>query len=214
MYFWQGLFFLLLLPCQIRLSGLFPFRTNSEMLNLTDSQQDSLDWGSAWCKVTLGWHPLKIWVFVTNVTNKFISGLDILCAYHASVDLGHQTLRLAGEEVSLWSPEAGPWPSSPVVANDQVIPAQCKRVVMARLESLLGMENGLEELSLEAHFPERLCIARTLVWDSQEVPMGVLNATHHDQKLTKGSSLAHCEPVTLVTPPNVGQLQARDTTPK
>jgi hypothetical protein len=78
---------------------------------------------------------------------------------------------------------------------------------MARLESPLGVENGLEELSPEGHSTKELNIARTLVQDSWEVPVRVLNSTHRDQKLTKGSPLAHCEPVTLVTPTNVEQLQ-------
>jgi hypothetical protein len=134
--------------------------------------------------LTLGRRPLKIWVFVTNITNEFILGLDILRTYDASVDLGRQTLSLVEEEVSLWSPGAGPRPSSLVVAKDQVIPAQCKGIVMARLESPLGVENGLVETSPQAHLPEGIYKARTLVQDCQEVPMRVLNATHHDQKLT------------------------------
>jgi hypothetical protein len=47
--------------------------------------------------LTLGWHPLKIWVFFTIITNKFILGLDNPRAYDASVDLRHQTLHLAEE---------------------------------------------------------------------------------------------------------------------
>jgi hypothetical protein len=44
--------------------------------------------------------------------------------------------------------------------------------------------------------------------------MRVPNATRHDQKLTKGSPLAHCEPVTLVAPPDIEQPHVQDTTPK
>jgi hypothetical protein len=55
----------------------------------------------------LGRRPLKITVFVASITNEFILWLDILRAYDASVDLGCQTLRLAEEELSLWSPGAG-----------------------------------------------------------------------------------------------------------
>jgi hypothetical protein len=33
--------------------------------------------------------------FVADVTNEFILGLDIIRSYDASVDIGHQTLRLA-----------------------------------------------------------------------------------------------------------------------
>jgi hypothetical protein len=39
--------------------------------------------------------------------------------------------------------------------------------------------------SPEVHPTEGLYIARTLIQDRQEVPMRVLNATHHDQKLAK-----------------------------
>jgi hypothetical protein len=38
--------------------------------------------------------------------------------------------------------------------------------------------------------------------------------TGHDQKLTKGSLLAQCEPVTLVAPPKVEQPHVQDTVPK
>jgi hypothetical protein len=82
---------------------------------------------------------------VADITNEFILGLDTLRAYDASVDIGHQTLRLADEEVSLWSPGAGPRSSSLTVEEDQVIPAQCEGTVMDRLETPLGVENGLVE---------------------------------------------------------------------
>jgi hypothetical protein len=83
-----------------------------------------------------------------------------------------------------------PQPSSLVVANNQVIPTQCEGVLMARLESPFRAENGLVEPSPEAHPPEGLYIARSLVRDHWEVPVRVLNATWHNQKLTKGSALA------------------------
>jgi hypothetical protein len=92
--------------------------------------------------LTLGRRPLLMWVFAANITDELILGLDILRAYDASVDIGRQTLRLAGEEVSLWSPGAEPRPSSLVVAKDHV---------MARMESPLGVENGLVEPNPQAN---------------------------------------------------------------
>jgi hypothetical protein len=59
---------------------------------------------------------------------------------------------------------------------------------MARLESPLGMENGLVEPFLETHTPEGLYKDTTLVQDRREVPVRVLKATCHDQKLTIVSS--------------------------
>jgi hypothetical protein len=53
-------------------------------------------------------------------------------------------------------PMAGSLSSSLVVASDMMILAQCKGVVMAQLESPLGVENGLVRLSPEAHASEGL----------------------------------------------------------
>lgn len=87
-------------------------------------------------------------------------------------------LHLAEEEVLLWILGAGVWPSNQVVAKDHVISAQCEGVVIARFENPLGVENGQVELSLEAHPPGGL-----QVQDHWEVPVRVMNGTHHDQKL-------------------------------
>jgi hypothetical protein len=97
------------------------------------------------------------------------------------------------------------------VAKDHVIPAQCEGIVMARMENPLGVENGLVEPSQQAHPPQGIYIARTLVQDRQEVPVRVLNATHRDQKLARGSLLAYCEPVTLVTDRDMEPSTAQDT---
>jgi hypothetical protein len=167
--------------------------------------------------LTMEQHPLKIWIFVANITNEFILGLDILCAYDASVYLGHQRLYLAEEEVSPWNPWAGPWPSSLVVAKHQVMPAQCEGIVMAGLESPFGVENGLVEPSPQAHPLEATYITETLV---PRPPGGTgeglecCPAAHRNQKLMRGSPGAHCEPVTLVTSSDVEQPQARDSSPK
>jgi hypothetical protein len=87
--------------------------------------------------------PTENFVLVISTMNEFILGLDVVHAYDVSVNLGRQTLRLAEEEVSLWSPGTGPRPLSLVVITDQLIPAQCKGVVVALLVSHLGIENVL-----------------------------------------------------------------------
>jgi hypothetical protein len=140
--------------------------------------------------LTLGRRPLKISVFVADITDELILGLDILRACDASVDIGRQTLRLAEEEEeeeeeeSLWNPCEGPRPSSLVVAKDKIMTARLRG---HRLESPLGVENCLAEPSPQAHPPEGIYIARILVQDRQEVPVRILNATHRDQKLTRES---------------------------
>jgi hypothetical protein len=44
-------------------------------------------------ELTLGQRALKIWVFVADITEEFILGLDNLRAYHATVDVGRHGLR-------------------------------------------------------------------------------------------------------------------------
>jgi hypothetical protein len=105
-----------------------------------------------------------------------------------------------------------PWPSSLVVANDQVIPAQCVGVVMVRWEIPLGVENGLIESTLEPHLPEGIYIARTLVQDCREVPVRALNAVA--TRSSQNVSPWHNVSVTLVTPPDLEQTQVCNTTPK
>jgi hypothetical protein len=78
-------------------------------------------------------------------------------------------------------------------ANDQMIPAQWVGVVTARLESPLGVGNGLVKPSPGAHSPEGLYIARTLVGDRWDVSVRFLNAARRDQ-LTKGFLLALWKP--------------------
>jgi hypothetical protein len=82
-----------------------------------------------------------------------------------------------------------------VVAKDQTIPAQCEGTVMGRLERLVGVESGIVEPRPQAHLPKGIYIAQTLVQECQEVPITVLNATHHDQKLARGPPLSYCESV-------------------
>jgi hypothetical protein len=49
--------------------------------------------------MTMGRRTLRNWVFVADITDDFILGLDILWAYDASVDIGRRVLRLGQDEV-------------------------------------------------------------------------------------------------------------------
>jgi hypothetical protein len=104
-------------------------------------------------------------------------------------------------------PRGGSPPSSLVVAKNQV-----RRDIDGQIGELLGVENGLVEQSPQAHPPEGIYIARTFVQDRRQVPVRALNTTHLEQNLTRGSPLARCEPVTMVTPPYVEQPQRKEPT--
>jgi hypothetical protein len=122
-----------------------------------------------------------MWVFIANITDEPILGLDIPRAYDACVDIGRKKLCLAEKEVSLWIPVAVPHTSILVVAKDHVIPTQCERKMVARMESPLGIEKGLGEPNLKAHPPEGIYIARNVVQGRQELLVRILNTTHREK---------------------------------
>jgi hypothetical protein len=49
-------------------------------------------------ELTMGQRSLRSWVFVANIKDDFILGLDILRAHDASVDIGRRVLRLGQDE--------------------------------------------------------------------------------------------------------------------
>jgi hypothetical protein len=128
----------------------------------------------------LGKRPLKFWAFVADIKNEFILGLDILRAHDASVDIGSLTLRLAGEEISLWSPGDD---------KDKVMTAKCEGILMVRSESTLEVESSLIEQRLQVHPPAEIDIVRASNRGRREVPLRNVNPV-----------IKHCEPVTIVTP--------------
>jgi hypothetical protein len=50
-------------------------------------------------ELTMGQRTLRSWVFVADIKDDFILGLDILRANDASVDIGRRVLRLGQDEV-------------------------------------------------------------------------------------------------------------------
>jgi hypothetical protein len=50
-------------------------------------------------ELTMGRRTLSSWVFVADIKDDFILGLDILRAHDASVDIGRRVLRLGQDEV-------------------------------------------------------------------------------------------------------------------
>lgn len=75
--------------------------------------------------MNLGQTALRIWVFVAEITDKFIMGLDVLRIHEATVDLGRHVLRI-GREVSR--------SFRLIMAGDEMILDRCGRVMKAELE--------------------------------------------------------------------------------
>ena len=156
-------------------------------------------------ELTLGRRPIRIWVFVAEITDEFILGLDVLRAYDAFVDLGRHLLRLGQEEVTLWEPDAQPKSIRITLASEEVIPARCERVVMARLEAPLRAVNVLVEPNLETS--GGVYIARTLVRAQVRVPVRMMNVTDRDKVLSEGTTIGCGEPVMWAGAPDDSEVR-------
>jgi hypothetical protein len=133
----------------------------------------------AFVELNLGRRVLRLWVFVAEITDKFILGLDVLRAYDASVDLGRHMLRLDQKEVTLWRPGVQSKSARLYLVGDEVNSARCESVVMAKLEAPLGAINVLLEPSPEWS-RGGVMIARTLVRARPRVPVRIMNVTNQD----------------------------------
>lgn len=80
---------------------------------------------------------LQIWAYVAEITDEFILLVDVQRTYIASVNEGRHALALDREDVSLLIPGTRPRSFYLTMTSNEVKPAQCERVVTARLEGPL-----------------------------------------------------------------------------
>ena len=135
-------------------------------------------------ELTVGRRAMRLWVFVEEVTDEFIQGLDVLRAYDASVDLRLHLLRLGKEELTLWGPGAQPKSARLSLPRDEVIPVQCEKVLLAKLEAHVGASNVLIEHSQNCS-RDGVFIAMRLVRVRPRVPVRIMKETNQDQVLSE-----------------------------
>jgi len=122
--------------------------TRSYSLAMASGQTIPID-KEALVELTLGRCVLNVWVFVADIVDDFILGLDVLRAYDASVNVGQGTLRLRGETCQgqkrlqcRQETEAG-MPEEPVISGD------CPRTVTVQQQEEPKLYSGREALRRE-----------------------------------------------------------------
>jgi hypothetical protein len=151
-------------------------------------------------ELTPGRNHIRIWVFVAEILDEFILGLNILHVYYAFVVLGHHMLQIREEEVSLWCPRAEP--SRPVFWW----PCNAGRMRMR------GSGDGSTGKSPWSR-KWGLYIARTLVRDQQEVPVSPERYLSRPDT-HEGIPLTHYEPITVLTPLDAETPRAHKAAPQ
>jgi hypothetical protein len=82
------------------------------------------------------------------------------------------------------------------LAVDELIPARCERVEMARLEAPVGATNFLIEPS-QNYSRDGVFITRALVRAKPRLQVRIINVINQSQVLGKGTAIGHAESAVL-----------------
>ncbi|GBN37554.1 Retrovirus-related Pol polyprotein from transposon 297 [Araneus ventricosus] len=135
-------------------------------------------------------------IYVADITDPCILGLDFLQKFNFMVDMEKNEIRTGGEESPLFSASAEDSKLCSVLAKE-------KTIIPARSECLI---QGVPEASGKfryavTDFPSQVSqkgvlVAATLVDLKKEaIPVRVLNLDHKPKAIDKGAVIATCEPV-------------------
>ncbi|GBN12015.1 hypothetical protein AVEN_216751-1 [Araneus ventricosus] len=135
-------------------------------------------------------------IYVADITDPCILGLDFLQKFNFMVDLEKNEIRTGGEEIPLFSASADDSKLCSVLSKE-------KTIIPARSECLI---QGVPEASGKfryavTDFPSQVSqkgvlVAATLVDLKKEaIPVRVLNLDHKPKTIDKGAVIATCEPV-------------------
>jgi len=143
----------------------------------------------------MGRRPLMICVFVEDITDEYILGLEVLWDYDMSVDLEHHLLRLDHVGVMVWRTGAQPKFSRISLVGNEMVPAQCGEGGDCNVRGTSGGMRPTSSSNLTRIIPEVECIiARTLVRTRPRVPVCIMNVTNQDHVLSKDTTIRQAEP--------------------
>ncbi|GBL83022.1 hypothetical protein AVEN_165258-1 [Araneus ventricosus] len=142
-------------------------------------------------------------IYVADITDPCIRGLDFLQKFNFTVDLEKNEIWTGGEKIPMFSASAGHSKLCSVLAKE-------KTIIPARSECLI---QGVPEVSGKfryavTDFPSQVSqkgvlVAATLIDLKREaIPIQVLNLDNKPKTIEKGAVIAMCEPVVdIVTRP-------------
>lgn len=154
-------------------------------------------------KVKCGSKTFQHRVYVADITDTCILGLDFLQKNDFTVDLEKNEIRTKGEEIPLLSSAANKSEPCPVIARQKIIiPARSEYLARGVLASPANYRYAVTDFS-NSTSPAGILIAASLV-DLQRstIPIRILNVTDRAKVIERGTELASCVPVVdIVTQP-------------
>ncbi|GBN64048.1 hypothetical protein AVEN_98863-1 [Araneus ventricosus] len=134
-------------------------------------------------------------IYVADITDPCILGLDFLQKFNFTVDLEKNEIRTGGEEIPLFSTSVHHSKSCSVLAKKKnIIPARSECLIQgAEVPGQFGY--AVKNFPSQA-FQKGVLVAATLVdLEMEAIPVRVLNLNNKPKVLDKGAVIVTCEPV-------------------
>ncbi|GBO08841.1 hypothetical protein AVEN_206057-1 [Araneus ventricosus] len=135
-------------------------------------------------------------IYVADITDPCILGLDFLQKFNFMVDLEKNEIRTGGEEIPLFSASAEDSKLCTVLAKEKtIIPARSECLIQGIPEASGKFRYAVTDFPSEVS-QKGVLVAATLVdLKKGAIPVRVLNVDHKPKTIDKGAVIATCEPV-------------------
>ena len=167
--------------------------------------------GRVGLSIQLGSQKLQQQMWVADILDDCLLGLDFLVPHHCQLDLAEDVLYLGAEEISLTKPrstELGLQCYRAVVTSTVQVPPLSEVIVPVRVDGLSGGERWgvLEDIADPGGRGWKPVLVGRTVVDLQQpvIPVRVMNLDTNGKKLKRGTTLAQCEEVVSVVTPSPG----------
>ncbi|GBM94248.1 hypothetical protein AVEN_82402-1 [Araneus ventricosus] len=135
-------------------------------------------------------------IYVADITDPCILGLDFLQKFNVTVDLEKNEIRTGGEEIPLFSANVQHSKSCSVLVKKRtIIPARSECLIQGISEAPGQFRYAVTNFPNQAS-QKGVLVAATLVdLEMEVIPVRVLNLNNKPKILDKGDVIATCEPV-------------------
>ncbi|GFX32226.1 retrovirus-related Pol polyprotein from transposon 412 [Trichonephila clavipes] len=165
----------------------------------TDRDGEKIDiHGKLKVKIQFGDTTYQHAVYVADIADPFILGLDFLKEHGFTLDFNKNELRSIHEEVTIFKIEHRTESIRQVTSNENItIPPRTEIIVPGYIGNDVSFNSGL--IGTAENKANGLLIASTLVDLSRKtIPVRICNVTEKPRVFQKGEVLATCSPVTCV----------------
>ncbi|GFV11194.1 retrovirus-related Pol polyprotein from transposon 412 [Trichonephila clavipes] len=165
----------------------------------TDRDGEKIDiHGKLKVKIQFGDTTYQHAVYVADIADPFILGLDFLKEHGFTLDFNKNELRSIHEEVTIFKIKHRTESIRQVTANENItIPPRTEIIVPGYIGNDVSFNSGL--IGTAENKANGLLIASTLVDLSRKtIPVKICNVTEKPRVFQKGEVLATCSPVTCV----------------